>query len=74
MNDGNMTIIRSSMGESKEFPITIGLYQGSTLSPYLFTLIMDELTRHIQDDASRCMLFVDDIVLVDETCLQGNSP
>ncbi|KAK9083623.1 hypothetical protein Scep_030094 [Stephania cephalantha] len=41
---------------------TIGLHQGSVLSPYLFTLVMDELTRHIQNDISWCMLFVDDIV------------
>ena len=28
---------------------------------------MDELTGHIQDDISWCMLFADDIVLIDET-------
>ncbi|KAM2626519.1 hypothetical protein TB2_000087 [Malus domestica] len=28
---------------------------------------MDELTRHIQDDIPWCMLFADDIVLIDET-------
>ncbi|KAM1196328.1 hypothetical protein ACFX2J_022713 [Malus domestica] len=28
---------------------------------------MDELTGHIQDDIPWCMLFADDIVLIDET-------
>ena len=28
---------------------------------------MDKLTGHIQDDIPWCMLFVDDIVLIDET-------
>lgn len=28
----------------------------STSSPYFFILIMDELTRHIQDDTLWCML------------------
>ena len=50
-----------------EFPITVGLHQGSALSPYLFALIMDELTREIQDNVPWCMLFADDIVLIDET-------
>ena len=48
--EGVMTIIRSSAGEINEFPITVRLHQGSTLSPYLFALVMDELTRNIQND------------------------
>ena len=67
MYEGAVTAIRSPAGESREFPITVGLHQGSALSPYLFTLIMDELTGHIQDEVPWCMLFADDIVLVDET-------
>ncbi|CAL5326839.1 unnamed protein product [Camellia sinensis] len=67
MYEGVVTNIRSPAGETNEFPITVGLHQGSTLSPYLFALVMDELTINIQDDVPWCMLFVDDIVLVDET-------
>ena len=37
------------------------------MSPYLFVLVMDEVTRDIQEDISWCMLFVDDVVLVDES-------
>ena len=50
MYDGVVTIIRSSAGETSVFPITIVLHQGSVLSPYLFALVMDELTKHIRDD------------------------
>lgn len=40
---------------------------GLHLIPLLFSLMMDELTRSIQDEVSMCMLFADDIVLIDET-------
>ena len=62
-----VTTIRSPSEKSSEFPIIVGLHQGATLSPYLFALIMDKLTRHIQDEVPWCMLFVDCIVLVNET-------
>jgi len=43
------------------FLIKIGLHQGLALSPYLFALVMDEVTRDIQGDIPWCMLFVDDV-------------
>ena len=67
MYDRVVISIWTTGDETKEFPITIGLHQGSALSPYLFALVMDEITRHIQDEVPWCMLFADDIVLVDET-------
>ena len=67
MYKGVVITITSPNAETNEFPITIGLHQGSTLSLYLFALVMDELTRNIQDDMPCCMLFADDIVLVNET-------
>ena len=65
--DRAIIIVKTTIGETSEFPITVGLHQGSALSPYLFALVMDELTMHIQDNIPWCMLFADDIVLIDET-------
>jgi hypothetical protein len=48
-------------------PINIGLHQGSALSSYLFALVIDEVTRDIQGDIPWCLLFTDDVVLVDES-------
>ncbi|KAM1471536.1 hypothetical protein ACFX14_042016 [Malus domestica] len=67
MYEGAKTAVRTHEGQTESFPITVGLHQGSSLSPYLFALVMDELTGHIQDDIPWCMLFADDIVLIDET-------
>ena len=57
------TNVRTCDGLAKDFPITIGLHQGSALRLFLFALVIDEVTRPIQDEILWCMLFVDDIVL-----------
>lgn len=62
MYDGAFTLVRTS----GEFPITIWWHKGSALSYYLFALIMDEQAEHLQDDIPCCMLFVAEIVLIDE--------
>lgn len=67
MYDGVTTCVKTRDGLSNDFPITVGLHQGSALSPYLFALVMDELTKHIQDEVPWSLLFADDIVLVDES-------
>ena len=45
MYNNVMTSVRTSDGDTDDFPIRIGLHQGSALSPYLFALVMDEVTR-----------------------------
>jgi hypothetical protein len=62
-----VTFVRICDGDTNDFPIKIGLHQGSALSPYLFALVMDEVTRDIQCDIPWCMLFADDVVLVDDS-------
>jgi hypothetical protein len=67
MYNNGVTSVRANDGNTDYFPIKIGLHQGSALSPYLFALVMDEVTRDIQGDIPWCMLFADDVVLVDES-------
>jgi hypothetical protein len=59
MYDNVVINVRTSDGATNDFPINIGLHQGSALSPYLFVLMMDEVTRDIQGDIPWCMLFGD---------------
>jgi hypothetical protein len=67
MHDNVVTNVRTSDGDTNDFPISIGLHQGPTLSPYLFALVMDEVARDIQGGILWCMLFTDDVILVDES-------
>ncbi|PKA63279.1 ubiquitin-protein ligase E3 C [Apostasia shenzhenica] len=62
-----VTCVRTQGGLTKNFSITVGLHQGSALSPYPFALIMKVMTEHIQDEVPWCMLFADNIVLVEKT-------
>jgi hypothetical protein len=48
MYDNVVTSVRISDEDINSFLINIGLHQKSTLSPYLFALVMDEVTRDIQ--------------------------
>ena len=62
-----MTNVRTPGGETTDSPIRIGLHQGSALSPYLFNIVLDVLTASIQEEIPKCMLFVDDIVLLGDS-------
>jgi Reverse transcriptase (RNA-dependent DNA polymerase) len=67
-----VTCVKACDGESDIFSIKIGLHQGLVLSPYIFTVVMDEITKNIQGDISWCILFADDVVLIDESIIRVN--
>lgn len=63
--ESSVTSMRTTREETWEFLVTIGLHKRwSYLSPFLFSLIIDELIRK---EVPWYMLFADDIVLVDES-------
>jgi hypothetical protein len=65
--DNIVTSVRTSDGDTNDFPANIRLHQRSALSLYLFALVMDKVTRDIQGGIPWCMLFADDVVLMDES-------
>jgi hypothetical protein len=67
MYDNVVTSVRKSDKDTNDFLINIGLHQGLALNSYLFALVMDEVTRDIQGGITWCMLFTDDMVLMDES-------
>ena len=66
MYEGCVTSVKCAAGSTEGFTVKVGLHQGSALSPFLFAMIMDELTGDIRKEAPWSMLFADDVVLCSE--------
>jgi len=71
--EGAKTSVKTSVGDIEDFSINIELHQGPTLGQFIFTIVIDELTKDIQNEVSWYMLFTDDIVLIDKTKNRFNS-
>ena len=62
----NRTKIQTKHGHAEDFLVYVGLHQGSALSPYLFIVCIDEMTRHLihsKPENNLELLFADDLVL-----------
>ncbi|XP_071718240.1 uncharacterized protein [Rutidosis leptorrhynchoides] len=70
---GAKSCVRTPVENTEFFGIEVGLHQGSAHSPFLFALIIDELSRGIQENIPWCLIFTDDIVLVSESKNELNS-
>ena len=56
--------VRTETNSSREFNISVGLHQGSTVSPLLFVIIVDELTLELRGEEMWELLFADDLVVM----------
>ena len=63
MYDGCSTIVRCEAGESEPFGTRVGVHQGSTLSPFLFVLLMDVLTEEVKLGVPSSIIYADDIMI-----------
>ena len=67
MYEGARTTVRTKYGETEAFPVEVGLHQGSALSPFLFLVVIDTLTRELRDNELWELLFADDLVIIADT-------
>ncbi|VDP00189.1 unnamed protein product [Heligmosomoides polygyrus] len=58
--------VRAPAGTSMEFPFSVGVHQGSALSPLLFVIVMDAISRDLQMVARWTLLYADDAMLACE--------
>ena len=52
---------------SDEFPVKVGVHQGGVLSPLLFVIVLEALSRAFRTGCPLEMLYADDLVLMAET-------
>ncbi|KAK3520381.1 hypothetical protein QTP70_024131, partial [Hemibagrus guttatus] len=45
MYERSRTVVRCAVGQTVEFKVEVGLHQGSALSPFLFAMVMDQLSE-----------------------------
>ena len=48
MYEDAQTVVRTTEGDSKAFNVKVGLHQGSVLSPLLFVIVMEMISRELR--------------------------
>ncbi|KAK3540327.1 hypothetical protein QTP70_029586 [Hemibagrus guttatus] len=61
------TVVKCAVGQTEEFKVEVGLHQGSALSPFLFAIVMDQLSEEVRQESPWTMMFADDIVICSES-------
>ena len=67
MYNGAKSRIRVNGSYSDEFAVKVGVPQGSILSPLLFIIVLEALSREFRTGCPWELLYADDLVLIVET-------
>ncbi|KAK3548003.1 hypothetical protein QTP70_001912 [Hemibagrus guttatus] len=67
MYEKSRTVVRCAVGQTEEFKVEVGLHQGSALSPFMFAIVMDQLSEEVRQESPWTMMFADDIVICSES-------
>ena len=64
MYESCKTVVRCAVGVTEKFKVEVGLHQGSVLSPFLFSMVIDRLTDEVRQESPWTM--TDGIVICSE--------
>ena len=67
MYTGAKTVVRTVYGNSKGFEVKVGMHQGSGLSPLLFVIVMEAISREFRVALPWELLYADDLAVIAET-------
>ena len=61
------TAVRVGSGLTEDFEVKVGVHQGAVLSPLLFIIVMQAVTKHVSTGLPWELLYADDLVVMAET-------
>ena len=64
---GAKTVVRTIYGNSEGLEVKVGMNQGSALSPLLFVIVMDAISREFRVALPWELLYADDLAVIAET-------
>ena len=67
MYENATTAVKVNGRLSKAFAVRVGVHQGSVLSPLLFIIVLEALSREFRDGLPMELLYADDLVLLADT-------
>jgi len=67
MYTGAKTVVRTVYGNSRGFEVNVGMHQGSALSPLLFVMVMEAISREFRVALAWELLYVDDFIVIAQT-------
>ena len=67
MNAGVKTVVRTVYGNSKGFEVKVGMHQDSALSPLLFLIVIEAISREFRVAVPWELLYADDLAVIAET-------
>ena len=67
MYSGAKTVVRTVYGNGRSFEVKAGMHQGSALSPLLFVIVMEAISREFRVALPWELLYVDDLAVIAET-------
>ena len=67
MYEDATTEVRINGKSSRGFRVQVGVHQGSVLSPLLFIIVLEALSRKFRGGLPMELLYADDLVLMAET-------
>jgi len=67
MDTGAKTVVRTVYGNNSGFEVKVGMHQSSALSPLLFVIVMEAISREFRVALPWELLYADELVVIAET-------